>query len=87
VPNEVLRAPQLAAVCRDLALQAQNHYKQADAFMKKCPASTMRPARIMRAYYGAIFDRLVALDWRDPAERVTLSKGRKIGLILKGFFR
>jgi phytoene synthase len=86
-PNEVLRAPQLAAVCRDLALQAQNHYKQADAFMKKCPASAMRPARIMRAYYRAIFDRLVALDWRNPTERVTLPKWRKIGLILKGFFR
>ncbi len=85
-PNEVLRTPSLSAACRDLATQTREHYAQADAFMNKCPASAMRPARIMRMYYGAIFSRLVTLDWRDPFVRVTLPKWKKIGLILKGFF-
>ena len=45
----------------------------------------MRPARIMRAYYGAILDRLIAEDWRDPFTRVALSWWRKVVLILKSF--
>ena len=85
-PDGVLLEGQLPAVCRDLALQAREHYARADAFMKKCPASAIRPARIMRAYYGAIFDQLVASDWQDPFARVSLSKGKKIWLVVKGFF-
>jgi len=87
VPTEVLKKPQLAAACRDLAIHAQAHYREADAYMKKCLASAMRPARIMRIYYGAIFDKLVAQDWRDPSVRVTLPKWTKVGLMLKGLFR
>jgi presqualene diphosphate synthase len=85
-PNEVIRTPQLPSVCRDLALLAQRHYAQADLFMKKCSPSTMRPARIMRNYYGAIFDGLIKENWRNPAKRVTLSGWKKILLIFKGFF-
>ena len=85
-PAEILHSPKLIAVCRDLAMVAKEHYAQADAFMKKCIPSAMRPARIMRAYYGAIFDRLVELDWRDISMRVTLPKWKKIGLMLKGLF-
>ncbi|MGB9152795.1 MAG: presqualene diphosphate synthase HpnD [Alphaproteobacteria bacterium] len=85
-PHEILRSPNLAAVCRDLASQAKDQYQWADERMKKCKPAAMRPARIMRAYYGAIFDRLVQQDWRDPFKRVTLPKWQKIGLMLKGFF-
>jgi presqualene diphosphate synthase len=85
-PTDVLQMSQLSAVCRDLAKITREHYEKSDAFIKKCPAIAMRPARIMRNYYGAIFDRLIELDWRDPAKRVTLSKWRKMFLVLKGFF-
>jgi phytoene synthase len=85
-PSEILRIPQLPFVCCDLALLAQKHYAQADLFMKKCPSSTMRPARIMRIYYGAIFDALIKENWRDPTKRITLPSWKKILLILKGFF-
>jgi phytoene synthase len=85
-PDDVLKAPQLAAVCRDLAEEARRHYAEADAFMKKCPSSAMRPARIMRNYYKAIFDRLIDEDWRNPCLRVRLTGWKKAGLILKGLF-
>jgi len=85
-PQEVIRAPQLSAICRDLAELARDHYRQADNFMNKCSPMAMRPARIMRAYYRAVYDRLVALDWRNPQERVTLPKWKKLGLLIKGFF-
>lgn len=85
-PKEVLQNSQLAHVCRDLAVQAKEHYESADDIMGKCPASAMRPARLMRAYYRAIFDKLVALDWRHPEVRVSLTKPQKIWLVLKGLF-
>jgi len=85
-PGEVLKQAQLPAVCHDLAARAREHYVQADAFMKKCPASAMRPARIMRNYYGAIFERLVKEDWRDLKKRAALSTFEKSFLVLKGCF-
>ena len=86
IRNEILRSPNLAAVCRDLASQAKDQYQWADERMKKCKPAAMRPARIMRAYYGAILDRLVRQDWRDPFKRVTLPKWNKICLMMKGIF-
>jgi len=85
-PNEVLRNSNLSAVCRDLAAQASDQYVWADECMKKCIPAAMRPARIMRSYYRAIFDRLVQQGWRDPFQRVTLPKWKKISLMLKGLF-
>ncbi|MDE1900311.1 MAG: presqualene diphosphate synthase HpnD [Alphaproteobacteria bacterium] len=85
-PEAVLHDPHLSAICRDLAGQAREHYQYAGDFMKKCDARAMRPARIMRSYYAAIFDRLVERDWRDPFVRVTLPKWRKIMLAAKGYF-
>lgn len=83
VPSEVLRDPYLPAVCRDLAVQAHSHFTAADKAMQGCNPSAMRPAKIMRAYYGAIFDRLVADDWRNVSTRVNLPKWQKIWLVLR----
>mgnify|MGYP003387426690 CR=1 FL=1 len=85
-PDEVLRNKNLAAVCRDLAAEAAVHYFASDQAMHLGIPSAMRPARMMRCYYGAIFDRLQANDWRDPNERVVLSKSAKIILMLRGLF-
>lgn len=82
-PGEVIRHPNLALVCRDLARQAQRHFAEADAAMRLCLPKAMRPARIMRAYYGAILDRLIKEDWRDPFTRVALSRWQKMLLLLK----
>ncbi len=86
-PDDVIRDPKLSAVCRDLAARAAGHYAAADQAMNLCKPSAMRPARIMRAYYGAIFDRLNAEDWRDPSVRVTLPKWQKIWLVLRQLVR
>ena len=82
-PDEVLRDANLPAVCRALAARAKAHFDAADHTMMLCKASAMRPARIMRGYYGAIFDRLVESDWRDPRARVSLPKWQKFWLVLR----
>ncbi|MDR3449777.1 MAG: presqualene diphosphate synthase HpnD [Alphaproteobacteria bacterium] len=85
-PRDILRSPHLASVCRDLADDARDQYQWADECMSKCIPSAMRPARIMRFYYGAIFDQLVAKDWQNPSERVRLPKWKKIALLARGYF-
>ena len=83
-PDKVLRDPSLNLVCRDLAVMAGKHFAEADAAMRLCSRTAMRPPRIMRVYYGAIYERLLKNDWRDPFKRVSLPRWKKFGLLLKG---
>jgi phytoene synthase len=82
-PKAVLRDPNIRPVCRELAQRARGHFRSADAAMQSCIPAAMRPAKIMRAYYGAILDRLVAHDWRDMSMRASLPKWQKYWLVLR----
>ena len=79
----VLRHPALPAVCRDLADVAYRHFAAAEAAMVRSSRRAMRPAAVMGAFYRAMLDALVEAGWRDPAARVSLSKGRKLWLVLR----
>jgi len=37
----------------------------------------------MGAFYRAMLGALIAAGWRDPGARVSLSKGRKLWLVLR----
>jgi presqualene diphosphate synthase len=82
-PAAALAHPALPLVCRDLAEIARRHYEAAAAAMARCPRRAMRPAAVMAAVYRAILDRLIETDWRNPEERVSLSSGRKLWLVLR----
>lgn len=82
-PAAVLRHPALPAVCRDLADLAYQHFAAAEAAMARSSRRAMRPAAVMGAFYRAMLDALVESGWRDPSERVSLSKGRKLWLVLR----
>lgn len=82
-PAEVLSHADLFLACRDLAQEAKMHFQKADAAMQRCIPSAMKPAKIMRGYYGAIFDRLVAGDWRNLNTRISLPKWQKIWIALR----
>jgi hypothetical protein len=43
----------------------------------------MRPAAVMGAFYRAILGALQQSGWRDPALRVSLTKGQKLWLVLR----
>jgi phytoene synthase len=79
----ILNHPHLRHACRDFAEETKKHFVAADQAMKSCIPSAMRPAKIMRAYYGAIFDKLVALDWNNPHVRVGLPRWQKFWLVLR----
>ncbi|MDD4615738.1 MAG: presqualene diphosphate synthase HpnD [Alphaproteobacteria bacterium] len=85
-PQDVLKSPHLPDVCRDLAALAKDHFDQADTYMEKCPSETIRPARIMSAYYGAIFSLLLDSGWKNLGKRVSLPAWRKVLLLLKGLY-
>ena len=82
-PARVLRHPALPAVCRDLAEIALGHFDAAEAAMAECSRRAMRPAATMGAFYRAMLDAMLRDGWRDPAARVSLSKGRKLWLVLR----
>jgi presqualene diphosphate synthase len=82
-PATVLRHPALPAVCRDLAALALQHFDAAETAMRRASRRAMRPAAVMGGFYRAILDALVEDGWRDPAARVSLSKGRKLWLVLR----
>ncbi len=78
-----LQDQRLPAVCRDLAVRAEQHFTAARAAMAQCRPGTMRPAAIMGAYYGAIHRRLVQQDWQDITQRARLPLWQKLWIMLR----
>ena len=82
-PLAILRHPALPAVCRDLAEVAARHFADAARAMTRCSRRAMRPAAVMGAFYRATLEALLRSGWRDPSERVRLSKAQKLWLVLR----
>ena len=81
--EDARRHPALPAACRDLAAIAEQHFTAADRAMAGCSRRAMRPAAVMSAFYRATLDALLRSDWRDPGDRVSLSRPRKLWLVLR----
>ena len=62
---------------------AFEHFDAAEAAMTLCSRRAMRPAATMGAFYRAMLEALIEAGWRDPRARVSLSKGRKLWLVLR----
>lgn len=82
-PLAVLRHPALPGVCREVAAIAQAHFRDSARAMALCRRRAMRPAAVMGAVYGATLRELLRLEWRDPAARISLSKPRKVWMVLR----
>jgi len=82
-PPAVLRHPALPSACRDVADMAEARFDEAAAAMRQCSHRAMRPAMVMGAVYRATLDALIRSGWRDPAQRISLSKSQKLWLVLR----
>jgi presqualene diphosphate synthase len=82
-PTAILRHPALPAVCRDVAAFAEGHFREAEQAMTRCSRRAMRPAAVMAAIYQATLSALLRSGWREPATRVSVSKSRKLWLVLR----
>jgi len=85
-PAGILRHPALPAACREVAAIAESHFREAAYAMGQCSRWALRPAAVMAAIYGATLSALVRSGWRNPAERVSLSKPLKLWLVLRHGF-
>jgi len=79
-PAAALASPGLPHVCARVAELAHRHFDTAWTEMRLCDRRAMRPARLMAATYGALLGELEKSGWRDPAERISLPKWRKLWL-------
>jgi presqualene diphosphate synthase len=82
-PMAALRHPALPAVCREVAVLAEGHFRDSAEAMAQCRRRAMRPAAVMGAVYRATLRELLRREWRDPATRVNLSKRHKLWLVLR----
>jgi squalene synthase HpnD len=82
-PPTVLRHPALPVACCDLADIAERHFADAARAMARCSRRAMRPAAVMGALYRATLAALRRAGWRNPSERIRLSKAHKLWLVLR----
>jgi squalene synthase HpnD len=83
VPADIAQHPGFPAVCEDVAAEARGHFVAAEAAMKQCRPSAMRPARIMGVTYAAILARLQRRGWTRLDQPVSLPKWQKAAIALR----
>jgi phytoene synthase len=82
-PSVVVADPAIGGVCRRLAQLARQHYDEADRIMIRQPRGKIRAPRLMRRVYGRILEKMEAVGWEWPRERVRLGKAQLVWIALK----
>jgi phytoene synthase len=78
VPESILTAPGLPAVCNRLAALAHRYFREAWNAMDDCERTAMKPARLMGATYDKLLSLLERRGWQRLDERVSLPKWQKL---------
>jgi presqualene diphosphate synthase len=73
-PNDALANPAIGDACALVVARAQDHFRQSDAIIARCPGRVVRTPRIMSAGYRMILESLIARGWRAPRARVKLRR-------------
>ncbi len=76
--SSVLAAPELAGVCEELSLLADDYFTKAQEYLADCDQQLMRPAIVMMQMYHRIFELLKRRGWQDLDQPVGLSKMEKL---------
>lgn len=83
-PDALVDHGDLSGVCRPLADEAAQRFRDADELMRGCPPGAVKPVRMMRAAYGRLFDKVVATGFAPlPARRVRLGGAEKFAIALR----
>jgi phytoene synthase len=82
-PKAVLRSATLPAACAVVVAHARDHFKEAEAIMKRLPRKSVRAPRIMGLVYRSILDRLVARGWAPPRTPVRVPRPRLLWIVLR----
>ncbi len=82
-PDAILQDPGFTAACRDVMAAATEHFACADALIRKGPRGALFPVRIMRAFYGAVAERLNTAEQFPTPQRIRLSIVTKIKALIQ----
>ena len=66
-----------------MARDAHMQYEQAAAVRAKRPKGRIGTPRLMGAVYGEILRQTEAVGWKPPRIRVSLSKPKLLGIVLR----
>ncbi len=73
-PVTVVNDPRIDAACRQLAALAHEHYRAAEAILKRRPPGHLIAPRLMAAVYAKILGRMEAVGWAPPRTRIKVNK-------------
>lgn len=85
-PSAVIALPSLDKVCAPVIDRARNHYREADAIMKRNARATVRAPRIMREVYGRILDLLMRRGFSTPRKAVRVNNATRLLILLRYAF-
>jgi presqualene diphosphate synthase len=86
-PKMVVSDPRVDGVCRAVAAMAHDHYDKAAVILAKKPKGRIATPRLMGAVYGEILKATEAAGFAPPRQRVSLSRGKLLSLMLRAGFR
>ena len=82
-PRAAINDPRIDAVCQAVARDAHRWYDGAAAVLAKKPKGRLATPRLMGAVYQEILRRTEAVGWTPPRKRVSLGKGKLLGIVLR----
>ncbi|MBS0469814.1 MAG: presqualene diphosphate synthase HpnD [Proteobacteria bacterium] len=82
-PKAIINDPRIDQVCKAVARDAHRWYAQADAVLAKRPKGRISTPRLMGAVYSEILRQTEVIGWKPPRTRVSLSKGKLLGIVLR----
>jgi squalene synthase HpnD len=82
-PKAIIADPRIDQVCRAVARDAHGWYDGASAVLAKKPKGRIGTPRLMGAVYEEILRQTEAVGWKPPRTRVSLSKPKLLGIVLR----
>ncbi|HEY4940468.1 MAG TPA: presqualene diphosphate synthase HpnD [Rhizomicrobium sp.] len=82
-PRAAIADPRIDKVCKAVARDAHIYYAGAAAVLAKRPKGRLATPRLMGAVYEEILRQTEAVGWAPPRTRVSLSKPRLLGIVLR----
>lgn len=82
-PSAVVADPRINMAAQVIAATARLHYDAADRIMKQARQGDLMAPRLMRAAYGRILERMQAVGWTPPRERISLNKLEKLWVVIR----
>ncbi len=82
-PDKVVTDGNLPAVLGDLAVLAGKRFSETEDILRTCDRRLVKPAIMMKAVYGRIYDAMMARGWERFDERVGPSRPMKLLLAVR----